>query len=578
VYQDTAITAVYALREMPRRLAALTRNYGVALVCASELDQGEGWRRRLFDSGTPSYWPRLIVTDADRQDREAQPECPPAAVGGGEGGRLAQRHPRTAIAQRLRFLYVGQRARAETIVLQRQPGLVEKLVRQQIQSTLWQEDFGRALFQLMVPNDFKDAARQLAGIVLVVDDRTANLPWELMFADDPGSAGDRLPLALRTPVVRQLEAAQFRRQVRQGFTRKAFVVGNPSVEGFAGAFPDPAHPEAGDPPALAGAEAEANAVAAVLQGLGYQVVQAIGSDCRAADVLTRLYQQPYRLVHISAHGIFDQPHVDGGRRMGVVLSDGLLITAAEIKAMEIVPELVFLSCCHLGKVDADSAGEASAGRTVREGNLLAASVARELIDIGVRCVVVAGWAVDDQGAMTFGQTFYRRLLLDSQPFGQAIFDARRAVWEAKPEDITWGAFQAYGDPDWRAETRIAGSAAVEGDYASPDELLDELVSRRASLARGTERQTRREIDAAKKSLAGLLKDRCPAGWLRLPAVQSALAALWADLGEFERARAAYLQAIQAEDRCGQVPMRDIEQLANVEARLGEKTSGRSVDR
>ena len=48
-------------------------------------------------------------------------------------------------------------------------------------------------------------------IVLVVDDYTANLPWELMFAGAAGGSGGTLPLALRTPVVRQLAAAQFRR-------------------------------------------------------------------------------------------------------------------------------------------------------------------------------------------------------------------------------------------------------------------------------------------------------------------------------------------------------------------------------
>ena len=41
------------------------------------------------------------------------------------------------------------------------------------------------LFQLMVPHDFKDAARQIDRVVLVVDSYTANLPWELMLADDP---------------------------------------------------------------------------------------------------------------------------------------------------------------------------------------------------------------------------------------------------------------------------------------------------------------------------------------------------------------------------------------------------------
>ncbi|MGS0758650.1 CHAT domain-containing protein, partial [Roseateles sp. GG27B] len=67
----------------------------------------------------------------------------------------------------------------------------------------------------------------------------------------------------------------------------------------------------------------------------------------ASDVLAKLYAKPWRLLHISAHGVFDLMHVDGRCRSGVLLSDGLLITAAEIAAMETVPELVFLNCCHL---------------------------------------------------------------------------------------------------------------------------------------------------------------------------------------------------------------------------------------
>jgi CHAT domain-containing protein len=585
LYQDTAITAVYALRRMPDRLAELTRRYDVALVCWPELEQGEGLRRRLFDSGNPSYWPRLIVTDADRHEQGLAarlPACDDAKAGDTGQGGASQGAPRqrTAIAERLRFLYVGQRARAESVVLQRQPGLVEKLVRQQIQRPVWREDFGRVLFQLMVPHDFKDAARQLENIVLVVDDYTANLPWELMFADDQRGAGEKLPLALRTPVVRQLAAMQFRRQVRQGLERRAFVVGNPSVEGFVAAFPDPRQPDALDPPPLPGAEEEATQVAAILQGLAYQVVAEIGSDRNASDVLTRLYQHPYRLLHISAHGIFDQQHVDGRRRSGVVLSDGLLITAAEIRAMESVPELVFLSCCQLGKVDTGSAKGANDNRgerTLQDGNLLAASVARELINIGVRCVVVAGWAVDDKGAMIFGKAFYESLLLEGRPFGQAVFEARRAVWQANREDITWGAYQAYGEPGWLAEPRLSGKAAAAVAYVSPDELLDELSSRRAALSRASERQTRRELDTQVSSIEALLRERCPPGWLRLPALQSALASVWADLGEFAKARAAYLDAIQSEDGDGQVPIRAIEQLANIEARMGEKDESDDKD-
>jgi tetratricopeptide (TPR) repeat protein len=550
IYLDTAITAVYALRQLSGRLGALAQRQRSMLVCKAELTQGEGVRQRLFDRSNLSYWPRLIVTDADRRDDDNAAE-----YGSDAAIKAALEKPRTAIADRLRFLYVGQRARAESVVHQRQPGLIEALVRQQIANPVWNADIGRMLFQLMVPPDFKDAARQLDRVVLVVDAYTANLPWELMSADHPDGGSDQAPLALRTPVVRQLESPRFRRQVRQSFERTALVVGNPSVEGFAAAYKLPREPDA-----LAGAEAEAESVVAVLSGMDYKVTREIGADRQASDVLAALYRQPYRFLHISAHGVFDQLHADGRRRSGVVLSGGLLITAAEIDAMETVPELVFLNCCHLGKVDA----------TVRDGNRLAASVARALIQIGVRCVIVAGWAVDDRGAKLFGETFYRQLLLERRAFGEAVFEARKAVWDASPTDITWGAFQAYGDAGWLAEpVRDSAGWRPRGDFVSAEEALDELASLRATLSRKKTRLTDRESAVQVRAIEQL-KDRMPAGWLGTPMLQSALGRTWADLGQFDKARTAYLAAVQAEDKRGHVPIRDIEQLASVETKLGEK--------
>ena len=578
LYQDTAITAVYALRQMPDKLGDVARRMGTLLVCNAELQQGEGMRQRLFDAGSQSYWPRLLVTDADRDDDGAPDQAQAAQATTTTAAAiqsLARAHaPRTGIATRLRFLYVGQRARAESIVQQRQPGLIEALVRQQIHNTAWQEDIGRMLFQLMVPHEFKDAARQLERVVLVVDAATANLPWELMLAGAAGMADDALPMAVRTPVVRQLASTHFRAQVRQALDRSALVVGNPSVEGFGAAFPDPRQPPGAnpadnpDPPPLPGAEAEANAVAAVLGGLNYSVASAIGADFPASVVLALLYRQPYRLLHISAHGVFDLLHRDGRRRSGVVLSGGLLITAAEIAAMETVPELVYLSCCHLGQVDA----------TVRDGNKLAASIATELIEIGVRCVVVAGWAVDDQQALLFGETFYRSLLQERQAFGDAVYAARRATWKQRPDDITWGAFQAYGDPAWRAEPRAegAGSGGVKAPFASPEELLDALASLRANLSR--RHQTEREQKAQAQGIRQLIERRCPPGWLALPPLQSALGAAWRDLGLYAQAREALLRAIQSDDRSGRVPIRDIEQLADVESRLGEANGDEALIR
>jgi len=548
LYLDTAITAVYALRQMAPVLTALAERQGTLLVCNNELEQGEGVRQRLFDGRNRSYWPRLMVTgiarsqDAvGRQEDEAGPH----------------------IADRLRFLYIGQRARAESVVQQRQPGLVEMLVRQQIANPVWQDSFGRMLFQLMVPHDFKEAARQLERVVLVVDAYTANLPWELMLADDPDRGDDEAqPLAVRTPVVRQFSTARFRRQVRQVTSRSALVVGNPSTRDFGAAFPDAAGAPGQQPAPLPGAEAEAEAVGAALAGLGYQVRSAIGADRSAADVLSELYNQPYRVLHVSGHGIYNLRHRDGRNRSGVLLSDGLLIGAAEIAAMETVPELVFLNCCHLGQIDS----------VVRDGNRLAASVARELIEIGVRCVVVAGWAVNDDSARVYALAFYEHLFQKRQAFGDAVFEARRRLWNTAPSDITWGAFQAYGDPAWLADPQADGGALAEttGLYASPEELLDALASVRADLSRRTGRLSERAAQAEVQCVEQLLQTRTPPAWATLPALQSALGATWRDLGRFEQARQAYLAAIQAEDASGRVPIRDIEQLAYVEARLADE--------
>ena len=557
LYLDIAISAGYALREACRRLAPLAAQQGTLLSFHEEIDQNDSVRPRLYADMRQSYWPRLMITEAER-------DAPPAAD---LPARADDGAARTAIGEKLRFLYVGQRARAESVSLQRQPGLIETLVRQQIHSALWRPEFGRMLFQLMVPHDFKDAARQLDRVVLVVDEYTANLPWELMLADDPVAGGEGgvdkvgVPLALRSAVVRQFATATFRRNVRQSPKRTALVVGNPSVHGFEAWFLDSKGQPCSPPPDLPGAESEAKAIAAVLRHLEFDVKELAGDAADATGVLAALYQQPWRLLHISAHGVFNQRHIDGSRRSGVVLSDGLLITAAEIGAMEVVPDLVFLNCCHLAQVDL--------GRT---GNKLAASIARELIEIGVRCVVVAGWAVNDDIARTFGEVFYRELLHGQKPFGMAVFEAREAAWDAgKGQDITWGAFQAYGDPGWMADARAEQAERTQKPpmFVAIDEVRDELARRNADLLRRGEELSWKQVEARVEQADRLVAERCPLGWRRRPELLTALGDYFLALGHLERAYAAFSQAIQAEAGGADVPLRVVEDMAFIEAQLGD---------
>ncbi len=552
IYLDSAITATYEARQVAQALNADPRT-GCRIEVDPLLHQGEGMRQRLYDGRSSSYWPRLMITGASNRASRLGASSTVEAAHAGPATPGVLQH-----ADRLDYLYLGQRARAEATMHQRQPGLLESMVQRQVMTLAYDADFSRTLFQLLLPHDFKDTARQVQQMVFVLDGYTANLPWELMLADDR-------PLATRTAMVRQLSSTHYRSRINQTTVRRAFVVGNPSTAGY---FQALANPRAVGPTALddlPAAEREAQAVAESLLRQGFEVERSIGADQGATAVINRLYRQPYRIVHIAGHGVYDEPGADSQARSGVVLSDGLLITAAEIDAMETVPDLVFLNCCHLGKVDAEPVAF----------NKLAYSVARQLIDIGVRAVVVAGWAVEDAPASLFAETFYERLLADNLPFGEAVFQARRTTWERYPNSITWGAYQAYGDPGWRLDPRIDGptpGTRRDTRIASPEELLDRIDCERQEVQRSGQLigagEARRLVGRVQAAFAGV-----PDAWAGRPDLLTALGALYADLGPdyFDLARRCLQRAVTASDLEGKATIRAIEQLANVESRLGEAT-------
>ena len=123
-------------------------------------------------------------------------------------------------------------------------------------------------------------------------------------------------------------------------------------------------------------------------------------------------ERDWRIVHIAGHG--EPPEMLGPvptkpgdppqqliNPRGVVLSGESFLGPREIHSMRVVPELVFVNCCHLAARQADEV------LGCLRPAALAASVAEELINIGVRCVVAAGWAVEDGPAMTLRRRFIR---------------------------------------------------------------------------------------------------------------------------------------------------------------------------
>ena len=269
------------------------------------------------------------------------------------------------------------RARTEIRARMAQTGLLRELVAKASNETSPDPGIGRTLFNLLVPAELEVFLGGTNPLVLEVDGGTASLPWELIDTVTAGSDADLRPWAVRTKIVRKLRTRQYRAQTIDIAADGALVVGEPLTD--AALYPP-----------LPGARAEGEAVARLLSdpstGIGATRVRALSAErADAQAVIGALFERPYRFVHIAGHGF-------PGHGGGVALSGvATFLGAKEISAARSIPELVFVNTCHLTTpVSAGIATTVSYDRAA-----FAANFAEELLLIGVRCVVCAGWVVED---------------------------------------------------------------------------------------------------------------------------------------------------------------------------------------
>lgn len=430
----------------------------------------------------------------------------------------------------LRFTLITGRARnaVEDEASQRQ--LVDGLIRGATRTTADQPGLARVLFELMVPNGLKEALPQVGGLILGVDPVSAVYPWELMRDQADGLEP---PLATRVGMVRQLASPRGRGQAIAASQPRVLVVGDT---------------ESGLTP-LPGAQQEASLVNRLFRERGYDTTPLIRPD--GQTVILSLFDGDYRFIHLAAHGTVA---ADGKGDTGMVLGPKIYLTTREIHKLRRVPELVFINCCHLGSMAAD------AGALPRWGEL-AANLATEFIEMGCKAVVAAGWAVDDDAAGTFSETFYRAML-GGERFGEAVRRARDETYRRHPVSNTWGAYQAYGDERYRLD------GMGEEDWRAPDylhaaQIVADLELIFARIGSATDEE--REMYAGHLEK---LEDAARAGHFNQGEIHERLAEAWAALGrdQWERAIEHYRAALTQPE--GTVSLRALEQLGNLEVRLG----------
>ena len=381
-----------------------------------------------------------------------------------------------------------RRARSEVRAQAAQSALLRELLKNASSAGNDDPQLGRTLFALLVPLELRPFLAGTADMQIEVDRSTAAIPWELLDADDGvGGTGAR-PWSIRAKLLRRLRTQEFRGQsVDATADAGILIIGEPACN-------------AARYPALPGARAEAEAIWKRFrdgaEGVYVRPLTSTGPGKPGPDapsIMNALFERPWRIVHISGHG--ELPLGDNPR--GIVLSGGTFLGPNELRNLPVVPELVFVNCCHLGARDSRELFNPSGGERAQ----FAAGVAEELIKIGVRCVIAAAWAVADDVANVFATVFYGALLQGAR-FIDAVARAREAALVRGGN--TWAAYQCYGDPEWES----ARACPTDSDPGIRRWILGEGCLPVGAGAGAADARDPEHVSAA--------VTRCPAGAAALP--------------------------------------------------------------
>lgn len=516
LYEDIATEAINSVaRLVERPPVELAANELIELVPPYLRMLSGRLPQRPADQYSSGWWRRVKVSVADTD----------------AGVDVSER--------KLRFTILTDRARAEEEEQVSQRRLVDSFISNAITKPFYDEKLSSTLFELMVPNVYKDQLVSQGNILLVVDSEAANYPWELMAAR--GRSGVR-PLACDRGIIRQLVTGQYRQNPQSAKGRNALIVGDPILN-------DKRFVQ------LDGARAEAEMAAGTL-GSSFDVTALINSG--PLPIISTIFERDYRIIHLAGHGHYDPDHPVNS---GMVLGDGMWLSSAEFRQMRVVPDLVFINCCHLGKVDTPTPPQESKDNKVESSNKLAASISQELISMGVKAVVAAGWAVDDAAALTFAETFYDNLLRN-ETFGDSILAARKRTWELHRTSNTWGAYQCYGNPDFRLNNLGGGVTRY----------TEEPLPRSKREYRNQIRKIIRQSGFSDSEAMGLLRNQLGDVERSLPPIWadgellSLFGEAWISLGDFEKGIDAYRRAVR--DNEGGITLYNLQQFANMLAKYG----------
>ncbi|MEE9352541.1 MAG: CHAT domain-containing protein [Thiotrichaceae bacterium] len=502
LYEDVAITAA-------RSLQKIHAQFGCNLTIEPLIVSLTGVQKRAASVARDSWWQHLqVIADEDSN---------------------------------LVFSPLTHRAGMDTTVLNTQTKLIETLIEQSTQETRFNRLFSQTLFSLLIPNGLKEQVLDDNGMVLLLNKKAAAYPWEMLVPANGNNKSNlrdnnqQLPFATQTGLIRKLHT-EVDLSHPAAINHKAMIIGDP-ISPFV---------------ELPGAQQEAGVVRKILTDSVFDVAENTLIRSRAVNIVSRIMNVPVQILHLAGHGIFippgenykETPYPNG--LAGMVLGDDIYLTEKEVQQLDSIPELVFINCCHLGKIAAkENIPDEDKAVLGHSRSAFAANLGTAFIEAGAKCVVAAGWEVDDAAALVFATTFYEHLIHHGDNFGDACKYARVAVYNQHPRTNTWGAYQCYGDPlfrfndsSHRNNDRKEKSLRV---FHSPWELV--VWSNNICAKSNLSSEQRRRLIKETRNRADYLPD----AWKQDASVFEAIANVFAKIGETVQALTWYQQAAECDN-------------------------------
>lgn len=414
LYEDKAVSCLYSIsrieKEETRSFRICKERPGIKMLLGS--------KRRISAVSSEGWWNRISVT------REIEDNS----------------------TKSLKFNASTNGSRAEEKELLTTPALMEGIIEEISTNNQWSPERAKTIFELLIPNDFKEQLKRHGNVNWILDEYTASYPWELL----QDGIADTKPICISAGMIRQLSTRNYRTNIKAVPKNTALIIADPDLKGFVNQLP--------------GALKEGQLVTDLLTANGMEITTSFKGN--HPEIIEKLFRDDYKIIHLSGHGIYNE---DISKGSGMVIGKNLYLSTREINQMSSVPELVFVNCCHLGKTDG------VAEQFYHQRYKLAANIGTQLIENGVKCVIAAGWAVNDDAALEFARVFYDRMLNGSN-FGESVMEARKTVYDKFGHTNTWGAYQCYGDPFYKFEHLPGSNKSEEKTYLIAQEAEVDLMN------------------------------------------------------------------------------------------------------